>query len=102
MFCLTSSIFLPALRQLAEAGAVVPYRYKPFLTPLPLWDDNKWPWLLLPLCIAIAVTYKSIKCREMKQVPKEAALLTVWIVVGMAMAALGLGLLVEAMERFNR
>ena len=77
------------------------YKYVPFLTPMPVWADNVWPWLLLPLCIAIAVVYKSIKCRTMKQVPKEATILTLWIVVGMAIAAAALALLVEALERFS-
>lgn len=77
------------------------YRFVPFLTPAPAWDDTVWPWLLLPLCVAIAVVYKSIKCRTMRQVPREAAVLTLWIVVGMVIAAAALALLVEALERWS-
>lgn len=77
------------------------YRFIPFITPLPAWDDSVWPWFLVPLCIAIAVVYKSIKCRTMRQVPKEATILTLWIVAGMMIAAAGLALLVEALERFS-
>lgn len=91
--------FIPTLLQAEPAE---PYVYKLFLTPLPIWHDNAWPWLLLPLCIAIAVVYKSIKCHSMKQVPKEAAVLSVWIVAGMGIAAIALGLLVEMLERFHR
>jgi len=93
---LAASIFV-LLQTSSDASSG--YRYKPFLTPLPAWDDAVWPWLLLPLCIAIAVVYKSIKCRTMRQVPKEAAVLTAWIVAGMVIAAVTLALLVEALER---
>ena len=87
------------LLQAAAPGRT--YKYVPFLTPMPAWEDTLWPWLLLPLCIAIAVVYKSIKCRTMKQVPREATILTLWIVAGMAIAAAALALLVEALERFS-
>ncbi|QOV88055.1 hypothetical protein [Humisphaera borealis] len=91
-------MMFPALQTLSEGTA---YKYVPFLTPLPAWNDSVWPWLLLPLCIAIAVVYKSIKCRTMRQVPREATVLTLWIVVGMAIAAGALALIVEALERFS-
>lgn len=68
---------------------------------MPVWDDAVWPWLLLPLCVAVAVVYKSIKCRTMLQVPREAAVLTIWIVAGMAVAAGVLALVVEGLERFT-
>ena len=77
------------------------YRYKPFLTPMPVWGDAAWPWLLLPLCLAVAVVYKSIKCRTMRQVPREATILTIWIVAGMAVAAFVLAMVVEGLERAN-
>ncbi|HEX8915705.1 MAG TPA: hypothetical protein VF796_25350 [Humisphaera sp.] len=91
---------------LAQAAAARPagrpdFVYRPFLTPLPLWGDHTWPWLVIPLCVAVAVVYKSIKCRHMSQVPKEAAVLTVWILAGMAIAAGALALIVEGMERAN-
>lgn len=75
--------------------------YSPFLTPLPVWSDRAWPWLLLPLCIGVALVYKSIKCQKMSQVPKEAAVLTAWIVFGMGAAAVVLMVIVEAIERSN-
>ncbi len=92
-----SSIMTILLAADPETG----YRFIPFLTLVPAWDDTVWPWLLLPLCVAIAVVYKSIKCRTMKQVPKESAILTLWIVVGMVIAAAALALLVEALERWS-
>lgn len=90
--------FIPMLMQTSADRPE--FRWVPFLTPLPAWSDTTWPWLLLPLCLAIAVVYKSIKCRTMRQVPREAAVLMAWIVAGMVIAAVGLALLVEALERF--
>jgi hypothetical protein len=80
---------------LAEAA----YHYRPFKDPLPVWQDSRWPWLLLPLCIAVSIVYKSIRCKSMRQVPREAAAITLYIIVGMAAAALVLGLLVRGLER---
>ena len=85
-------------QSLAEDGPVAPYHYtRPFLQPLPVW--NYWPWLLVPLAVAVAVVYKSIKCRRVKQVPKEAAVLTLWILGGMVVAAGVLAVMVKLVER---
>lgn len=67
--------------------------FQPFLQPLPIW--NQWYVLLLPLCMAIATVYKSIKCRTMAQVPKEAAILIAWIFAAFFLAAAVLMLLVR-------
>jgi hypothetical protein len=72
--------------------------WTPFLDPIPVWSNSVWPWLLLPLAIAVAVVYKSIKCRTMSQVPREAAEIAGWIVVGMVIAAGVLALIVQATE----
>jgi len=72
--------------------------YRPFLDPLPYsWDF--WPWLLLPLVVGVAVVYKSIKCRTMKQVPREAAGITLWILAGLAAAAVILVTIVKLIDR---
>ena len=74
--------------------AIVAQRaYEPFLIPLPIWDY--WYLLLFPRCAAVAIVYKSLKCWQMSQVPKEAAVLTAWIVLGMAGAAVVLTLSVH-------
>jgi hypothetical protein len=93
------SIFLAAAEQQPPTN---PSPKWPFMRPSPVWGDHVWPWLLVPLCIGIAIVYKSIKCRTMKQVPKEAAILTLWILAGMALVAIGLAIAVEAMERSYR
>jgi hypothetical protein len=59
--------------------------YVPFVYPLPIWDY--WPWLILPLCAGVAIVYKSVKCGTMKEVPREALVIFVWMLVGFACAA---------------
>jgi hypothetical protein len=67
--------------------------YHPFLDPLPVW--NYWFVLIVPLCIAVAVVYKSMKCRTMSRVPIEAGQIVVWIIGGFSAAALALMVLVR-------
>ncbi len=67
--------------------------YRPFLDPLPVWDY--WYVLILPLCIAVAVVYKSMKCRLMSQVPREAGQIVLWIIGGFSGAAVALMVLVK-------
>jgi len=76
----------------AGSGSV-PYR--PFVSPLPLWDY--WYLLILPLCLAVAIVYKAMKLPDMKQVPRQSLLITLWIVVGMSIAAAALVVLVKIM-----
>ena len=65
--------------------------YVVFFDPLPIWVKPWfWPLLLLPLCLAVAVVYKSVRCRYVSQVPREATVLFVTIVVGMILAAAAL------------
>jgi hypothetical protein len=72
--------------------------YVPFLYPLPgAW--NVWWLLLLPLCAALAIVYKSIKCRSMKQVPLEAAVILFWIIGGLVASAALLAAVVKAAGR---
>ena len=59
--------------------------YVPFIYPLPIWDY--WPWLMLPLCLGVAIVYKSVKCQTMSKVPKEALQIFVMMLVGFAAAA---------------
>ena len=70
------------------------YQYRPFLTPLPLWDH--WFWLLLPLCVGVAIVYKTTKCSAMSHVPREATLIAVYILVAMVGAAAVLGVVVQS------
>jgi hypothetical protein len=71
--------------------------YRPFVSPLPVW--NYWWVLLLPLCLAVSIVYKSIKCPSMKMVPRQALSITVLILLCMAGAAAVLSGLVRFLER---
>jgi hypothetical protein len=62
--------------------------YVPFVYPLPVWDY--WPWLILPLAAGVSIVYKSVKCQSMRTVPKEAATIFVWILIGMVAAGAAL------------
>lgn len=79
---------------LAESAARA---FVPFWQPLPVWDY--WYLLLIPLCVGISIAYKAIKCREMKQVPREAAVIFTMIILGMVLVAVVLLVLVRAMEK---
>jgi hypothetical protein len=70
--------------------------YRPFVSPVPIW--NVWPVLLVPLCVAVAVVYKSIKCNTMREVPRQALSITLWIIGGMIAAGAVLAGLVRLVE----
>jgi hypothetical protein len=67
--------------------------YAPFVDPLPVWDY--WPLLLLPLVAGLSVVYKSIRCDDMKRVPRESAQIFAVIILGLSAAALGIWILVR-------
>jgi hypothetical protein len=67
--------------------------YTPFVTPLPIWDW--WLLTLIPLCLGVAIVYKAMKADDLRNLPKQALLITVWIIGGMSAAAFVLALLVR-------
>ncbi len=67
-----------------------------FMKPLPVWDY--WYLLLLPLCAAVAIVYKSMKAEELKDLPKRIAINFAWIVFGMVCAAAVLGVVVRWLD----
>ena len=73
-----------------------PLGYVPFMQPLPAWDY--WYLLAIPLCAAVSIVYKSIRCRSMSTVPREAAKATGWILVGLVGAAVALTAVVKVFE----
>lgn len=77
---------------------ISPLAWKPFLDPIPIWSNAAWPWLLIPLALAVSIVYKSIKCRTMRQVPREATVITLTIILGMIAAAVALAGVVRALE----
>jgi hypothetical protein len=72
------------------------WQYQPFKKPAPLWDY--WYLLLLPLCLAITIVYKSVRCESMRRVPREALVLFAVIIVVMVASAGALAAIVELME----
>lgn len=73
------------------------YTYVPFVKPLPPgWTH--WYLMLLPLCLGIAIVYKSMRCQSMRRVPREAPVLFVFIVAVMMAAAGALVTLVNYLE----
>lgn len=70
----------------AAAGGAAEYEFRPFVTPAPVWDH--WYLLVLPLTLAIAIVYKSVRCDSMRKVPREALVLFAFI-VGVLIAAAG-------------
>ena len=62
--------------------------YVPFVSPLPIW--GVWYLTLLPLCAAVAIVYKTVKCRDVADIPREAAAVAGWILLGLIGAAIGL------------
>jgi len=73
------------------------FAYRPFISPLPIWSF--WWVLVFPLTIAVSVVYKAIKLPSMKDVPREAAIIAMWILLGMATAAAFLTGVVKVLER---
>lgn len=86
----TSSIFHSPFCILSDG-------YVPFVYPLPVWDY--WPWLLIPLAMAVSIVYKAVKCQSMTRVPREAVEIFVFILIGLAAAAGALAGVVKIMER---
>ena len=77
----------------------LPLAYVLFMDPLPIWVRNWiWPLLLLPLCLAVAIVYKSVRCRTMSTVPREATGLFITIVLGMVVTAAALAGLAAFMD----
>lgn len=85
---------------LAVASFMAAYSYsRPFLQPLPIWDHRLW--LLLPLSLGVSIVYKSIRCDTMREVPRAAAILTLWIIGAVIAAAVALAALVLLVDRLS-
>ncbi len=69
--------------------------YTPFVQPLPLWGHFAQIAWVLPICAALSIVYKSIRCHRMSSVPREAAVIFATIIGGMVLAAVVLAMLVK-------
>jgi hypothetical protein len=64
--------------------------FTPLLDPLPsLYPgmSDQWLWLVIPLVIAISIVYKCTRIESLRALPREAAIMSVQIVVVMVLAA---------------
>lgn len=75
------------------ASPLASVAWVPLIEPMPI--ESFWPALLVPLAVAIAVVYKTIKIEDLRQLPRQAMVLTSQIVVLMALAAIVIWVLVE-------
>ncbi len=67
-----------------------------FTTPIELTGIQSF-LLMLPLCLSIAIVYKTTRCRNLRDVPVAALVLWVTIVAGMYAVGFGLWLVFEIM-----
>lgn len=67
-----------------------------FTTPIELTGIQRF-LLMLPLCLSIAIVYKTTRCRNLRDVPTAALVLWVTIVAGMYAVGFGLWLVFEIM-----
>jgi len=92
-----SSMFAQMLAQAttgvgAGSGSV---SYRPFISPMPIWEY--WYLLIVPLCLAVSIVYKAMKLPDLKSLPRQALMITAWIVICMVMAGAALTVLVKVM-----
>jgi hypothetical protein len=80
----------------ATLVAAAEYQFRPFRTAAPVWDY--WYLLALPICAAIAVVYKCVRCKEMSRVPREALVLTFFMSAVLVVVAALLAMLVWVTE----
>jgi hypothetical protein len=53
--------------------------------------------LMLPLCLSIAIVYKTTRCRNLREVPAAALILWITIVIGMYAVGISLWVLFQVM-----
>ena len=59
------------------------------------WSSGSLLWLLLPLCAAVAIVYKTLRTRTLRRVPLEVLLLLAYMIAGIVLLAVGLWLVQE-------
>ncbi len=69
-----------------------------FYNPLPL-PSSAVLWLVLPLCAAVAIVYKTLRVKDIRRLPLVAAGLMLYISGGLAALGAGLWLLVRYWPR---
>lgn len=67
--------------------------WRPLLDPIDI--DRHWVWLLVPLVVAVALVYKTLKLPTLKHLAIETARLSLYILFLMLLAAVLLWIFVE-------
>ncbi len=65
-----------------------------FYYPMQL-PQNLVLWMVLPLCLSVAIVYKTIRVGEIRRMPREALGLFLYIVVGLTILGGALYLVLE-------
>jgi hypothetical protein len=65
-----------------------------FYNPLPLSSDQLL-WLSLPLCLSLAVVYKTVRTKNLRRLPREVLVLYGYIILGLLGIGVGLWLLTK-------
>ena len=81
----------------SAVGEQSQYRYHPFYEPAPLAQYSYF--LLIPLCIGVAVVYKSVRCKRMSRVPREAIILAAIILAVLFAVQVAMAAVVEISRR---
>lgn len=65
-----------------------------FYNPMPLQADGWTLWLLLPLCLSVAIIYKAVRIQNLRRFPWEVLALMGYMIVGL----IGLGVVLWATQ----
>ncbi len=71
--------------------------YIPFRDAIPIHDY--WVWLIIPLCLAVAIVYKTVRAEDSDRLAKDAIIAAAWILAGLAGGAAALALVVSFLVR---
>ncbi|MBX3382680.1 MAG: hypothetical protein KF864_04125 [Phycisphaeraceae bacterium] len=78
---------------LAAVPAAVNLPWRPFIDPIDV--HRAWYLLIVPLALGISIVYKAVRVGDMRQYPRQVAVMTVQIIGAMALLGLASYLLIE-------
>lgn len=67
--------------------------YRPFIDPISI--HRLWYLLLIPLAVLVALSYKAVRIPDLRDLPRQVAVMTVQIVLGIAALGVAGYLVVE-------
>ena len=83
----------PATAPAALTACAAVLAYTPFVDPI---DAHRW-WfvLLVPMCLGVALAYKSVRCGDLSHYPRQVLVMTAQVLAGIIALALGMLVLVR-------